>query len=365
MSTELHPFAGRVREFITRTTSLPVSPELHAEFESLALELHHLQQRHNPVVRDGNADRPKGGQTQLLTEVAAIPTAAFKEFEVTCIPESERTREFHSSGTTGQRPSRHFHHGDSLELYDTAAWAGFQRRWPDLRPPEIFGSLTPSADLAPHSSLVHMFELWAARLKIRSSLFWGENGPDGWTVPTQRVVESISALQNPILLVGTAFNFVHLLDDLEHRGCRLPLPAGSWVVETGGYKGRSRNVPREDLHQAIATRLGVLPIRIITEYGMSELSSQAYSTVTANGQPSARLQFPPWARARIVSPESGREVDIGEVGLVQILDLANVWSAFAIQTEDLARRQEDGFELVGRALRAEPRGCSLQSAGPI
>ena len=104
---------------------------------------------------------------------------------------------------------------------------------------------------------------------------------------------------------------------------------------------------------------------------MSELSSQAYDYVAGSGpvqssklkaQSSTRLfRFPPWARAQVLSPESGQEVCDGETGLLRVFDLANVRSVLAIQTEDLAVRRGKGFELLGRAPHAEPRGCSLMA----
>ena len=153
-------------------------------------------------------------------------------------------------------------------------------------------------------------------------------------------------------------------------------------METGGYKNRSRVLPKAGLHALITDRLGILPSQIICEYGMSELSSQAYDQrlerrsptrhETVNlyqragseaGAPSAVrfLHFPPWARVQIISPETGHEVAEGETGLLRIFDLANVFSVMAIQTEDLAIRRGSGFELIGRAQFAEPRGCSLTS----
>ena len=75
-----------------------------------------------------------------------------------------------------------------------------------------------------------------------------------------------------------------------------------------------------------------------------------------------QFRFPPWARVQIISPETGREVAEGETGLIRVFDLANVFSVAAIQTEDLGIRRGDGFELVGRAQLAEPRGCSLMTA---
>ena len=146
-------------------------------------------------------------------------------------------------------------------------------------------------------------------------------------------------------------------------------------METGGYKNRSRSMPKTELHQLITERLGVPPSHIICEYGMSELSSQAYEGVAGDGwrvagknsvsrhsPPGTRhFRFPPWARAQIISPETGHEVADGETGLIRVFDLANVFSVMAIQTEDLGIRRGDGFELIGRATLAEPRGCSLMA----
>ena len=187
------------------------------------------------------------------------------------------------------------------------------------------------------------------------------------------LAESLAVLRDaivdgvPLVVMGTAFNFVQLADHLEEIGHRLALPAGSRVLETGGYKGRTRSLSKPELHALITHTLGVPSSRIVSEYGMSELSSQAYDSKIefSNSNPPTRertFRFPPWARAQIIFPETGREVADGETGLIRIFDLANLRSVFAIQTEDLGIRRGDGFELLGRAALAEARGCSLMSA---
>ena len=103
---------------------------------------------------------------------------------------------------------------------------------------------------------------------------------------------------------------------------------------------------------------------------MSELSSQAYDWQVQNVQRETRnegrvFRFPPWARARVICSETGTEVAETETGLIQVCDLANVRSVMMIQTEDLATRRGDGFELLGRAELAEPRGCSLMNTSPF
>jgi hypothetical protein len=175
----------------------------------------------------------------------------------------------------------------------------------------------------------------------------------------------------PLTLLGTAFSFVHLLDHLAESNLQFQLPKDSCVMETGGYKNRSRTMPKAELHSLITRRLGITPDKIICEYGMSELSSQAYTVRNdecpmtkrdqTTGSINRHFHFPPWARMQIISPENGREVAEGETGLIRIFDLANVFSVAAIQTEDLGIRRGDGFELIGRAQEAEPRGCSLMT----
>jgi hypothetical protein len=194
----------------------------------------------------------------------------------------------------------------------------------------------------------------------------GVAADETWTVDLNAALaklEIATAASQPVFILGTAFSMVHLLDHMaaEHR--RLQLPRGSRVLETGGYKGRSRIVPKTELHGLITETLGVRSDHIICEYGMSELSSQAYdSAIDQSTAQDARLfRFPPWARAQVISPETGTVVTQGETGLLRIFDLANAYSVMAVQTQDLAIQRGSGFELLGRAALAEPRGCSLMA----
>ncbi len=308
------------------------------------------------------------------SEIPAAPAAAFKALELTVLPPAERASVFHSSGTTGQAPSRHFHARESLTVYEASLRMWFE---PHLRvadsPALRLLFLTPPPAAAPHSSLVHMFETIRRAHPARHAEFFGEMDTAGtWTLRLDALAATLNAPE-PVALLGTAFNFVHLLDHLVAAGRGLVLPPGSRILETGGYKGRSRTLPKEELHAALSSTLGVPRDHIITEYGMSELSSQAYDAAfppalisnpesQISNPPARRFHFPPWARVQIISPETGREVGEGEPGLVRIFDLANIASVLAVQTEDLALRRGDGFELLGRAPVAEPRGCSLMTA---
>jgi len=226
-------------------------------------------------------------------------------------------------------------------------------------------SLTPPPAQAPNSSLVHMFATVHRELGTSDSIFSGhaENGGD-WQLDLDKTIAALHEAMvsnRPVALLGTAFNFIHLLDQLQTTSLRVQLPPGSRALETGGYKGRARELPKPELHALITQLLGIAPDRIISEYGMSELGSQAYDCVAGNPTGSRRFRFPPWARAQIISAETGREVGEGETGMIRIFDLANVRSVMAVQTEDLGVRRAGGFELLGRAAMAEARGCSLMS----
>ncbi len=352
------PFTGiisRIGGFISRCADEAPSG---SDFNGLALELFELQFEANaPFRRLCEARDVRPGSIDDWRRVPSMPAAAFKELEVTSLPPEQRSHVFHSSGTTDQKPGRHFHDEGSMALYDASLKPWFGRNVPgSFELPARFGMLTPPDTDAPNSSLAHMFATVKDAFGSPDSEWLGAHDHSGaWTINPEACLaflESAVDNQRPVILLGTAFLFVHLIDALQGAGRDFALPEGSRVMETGGYKGRSREMSREDLRALIGRRLGVASADIVREYGMSELSSQAYA---CGEEP---FHFPPWARAIIVSPETGAEVADGGTGLIRIFDLANVRSVAAIQTEDLGVRRGNGFELLGRASMAEPRGCS-------
>lgn len=399
MTAELSDFAARLRTLIADRDWSPVAapqrgsdgsnllgvfpvqfpatgddPHSDAPFNSLALELFALHFEHNAACRKFSEAR---GVTPRLvshwSQIPAVPAAAFKELDLTCLPPARRARVFHTSGTTEHRPGRHFHNEESLGVYEASLWSWFKPHvLPDLRSTAAdweLALLVPPPEQAPHSSLVHMFETVRREVGAPPTAFLGSTASDGsWSVNLEaahRLLLDACHEARPLVLLGAAFSFVHLLDFLAEHGARLQLPAGSRVMETGGYKGRSRSLPKVELHRLFTERFGIPSSRIVCEYGMSELSSQAYEGLPHASRltPHASLifHFPPWARVQVISPETGGEVAEGETGLIRVFDLANVFSVMAIQTEDLGIRRGDGFELIGRAEQSEPRGCSLMA----
>jgi Acyl-protein synthetase, LuxE len=388
MNTEFSNFAARLRELI-------LSGFHGADFDALAVELFNLQFAHCPAYqKECVAKRitPESisvlrGMTPSFARWKKIPfvtTSAFKHFEYSAIPFEKRSTVFFSSGTTEQKPSRHFHNAESLAVYEASLWTAFRQNFfADAKSANRAAKLiclTPPPAQVPYSSLVHMFEtVRQITCEAGASVFFGKTDTDNsWILDFEaslKILQESVAQNQPLLLVGTAFSFVHLLDFLAENDLKFQLPENSRVMETGGYKNRSRTMPKMELHALIKKILGVPRENIICEYGMSELSSQAYDSVANAAMQTSRdagisfaptaanrsFHFPPWARVQIISPETGREVADGETGLIRIFDLANVFSVAAIQTEDLGIRRGDGFELIGRAQSAEARGCSLNT----
>jgi hypothetical protein len=175
----------------------------------------------------------------------------------------------------------------------------------------------------------------------------------------EALLAQLAGAATPVVLCGTAFAFVHLLDALERRGRSLRLPPGSRVLETGGFKGRSREISRDELHAAIETQLGVPRARVVNQYGMTELGSQFHDSVLRFPSEPRRKLGPPWTRVRLLDPETNEESAPGAAGRIAIFDLVNTGSVFAVQTADLGQRRGDGFEVLGREAGAEARGCSL------
>jgi hypothetical protein len=161
-----------------------------------------------------------------------------------------------------------------------------------------------------------------------------------------------------VLILATAFALVQWLDALERLGLKFRLPAGTAVFETGGFKGRTAEVSRDDLLARLQTWTGVPPSSVVREYGMTELTSQCYTGALLGEDPEI-FRAPHWMRVRILDPETLSEAPPGTPGLIAIFDLANLGSAVHLLTEDLGVAEGEGFRLLGRAAGAELRGCSL------
>jgi hypothetical protein len=354
-------------------------------FTDLALRVFaHQFERNRPYRAFCEARDRTPATVRRWWEIPAVPTAAFKELPMATFPPAEAAVVFETSGTTaGGRSGRHYMR--TTALYDAALLPLFAAALlPDgERLPML--SLGPSPRFSPHSSLGHMLgRVMAAFGGPGSAELVTESGIDHEGLAG--ALSAANAAGQPVCLLGTAFAFVHVLETLAPR--RFALPAGSRLMDTGGYKGRSRAVPRDELLAAYEETFGIPPDCVVSEYGMTEMSSQFYGktgtwhlalgawpdgddgrtasrlaeTLAKRQAPSAKRCLyagPPWVRTVVVDPESMERLPPGAPGLLRHYDLANLDSVMAIQTDDLGIAHAEGFELLGRAAGAEARGCSL------
>jgi hypothetical protein len=314
-----------------------------AQFGELALAVHGFQRCWNlPYRRYADCSEPP----RTWQAIPAVPQAAFKRATLTCVPPAIIGRTFLTSGTTGE--TRGAHHFLNTQLYEAALLGGWDRLGLPAAPLLI---LAPSPDAAPDSSLSHMLGTLARERGTTGTEFFV--GRDGRLAAARfaEALPAVSAAGRPVGLLGTALGFLNFFEQAGE--VHFPLPKASFALETGGFKGSGREVPKAELYAHFARVFGLEPERVLNEYGMCELSSQFY-TRGVDGVHTG----PPWVRALVIDPETGREAEVGQAGVLRIFDLANLNSVLAVETQDLAIRREAGFALIGRDPAALPRGCS-------
>ena len=309
-----------------------------AEFNAMSLAVYRFQRETNPPYRQFCAHQKASAALTDWRGIPAVPTSAFRHAKLRTFPEAETCATFRTSGTTGEGYGSHYFR--SLRLYE----ASILRAWQMLAlPPLPQVILTQRPGDAPHSSLCHMMGTL------------GTLGSQTWCIDAGGTLDNAAlrraAASGPVLVLGTALAFLHLFEQLGRE--RIPLHPSSLAMETGGYKGTGRTLAKAELYAQFGALLGLEPDAILNEYSMTELSSQWYTR--GLGRPH---HGPPWARALVIDPESDMEVPDGERGILRLIDLANLGSVIAIQTQDMAVRRGAGFELLGRDPAAIPRGCS-------
>ncbi|MEM9728258.1 MAG: acyl-protein synthetase [Myxococcota bacterium] len=287
----------------------------------------------------------------------ALPTDVFRFRRIAAHDETEDVRVFRSSGTTANERSTHVFR--DLQLYDAAAESAAKLMlFPDVERIALI-VLAPHERDAPHSSLSYMLTRFTEWFGSDATFVWRDDRLD--CDAFREAIENAAMRDEPVALLGTSFAFVHAEDGLGDT--RVALPKRSRIMQTGGFKGRSREVAPTELRQAMSVRYGVPDAWIVAEYGMTELSSQMYETTLVDavvGRISTRrLWVPPWVRATPVDPDTLEPMESTRSGVLRIDDCANLDSVCCIQTADMAHREGDGIVVEGRATGAIPRGCSL------
>ena len=294
-------------------------------------------------------------------EIPAVPTAAFRDLRLAA-PGRPAEAVFRTSGTSRGPERRGAHHVADLALYRASLRSTFRAfLLPDDASLRVL-SLMPRSTALPDSSLAFMIDDVMDAFGAEGSEACAD--AEGVRIAAlDQAVERAVQEDRPVLLLGTSAAFIHWLDALAERGTSYPLPGGSRLMDTGGYKGRGRRVSEASLRDWYQRRLGLPAAACVNEYGMTELLSQRYDNslrARHDGvERPAGKEGPGWLRSVAVDPETLEPVAPGETGILRHVDLANLDSVAAIQTEDLGSVRDGVLTLEGRALGAPPRGCSL------
>ena len=338
-------------------------PWTDQRFGEFALRVLGYQLEANPVYANYCKKRGFTAATASNWEsVPPVPTSAFKVLPLVSGDPTCTQRVFRTSGTTRGAESRGKHHVLDLDLYRASLTPNLEAHLYGDTPLRLL-ALVPPPEQVPDSSLSFML---GEALDVLSGgdggFFVGaEHGLD--IAGLRTAIEAATADGQPVLLAGTAFAFVHWLDAIAEAGVRFEVPPGSRILETGGFKGRSRTLTRPEFYEALSTAHGVPEGSIVNEYGMTELLSQFYEPVRSH--PAASLDErthrpPPWMRTRVLDPVTLAPLPVGEKGLLCHYDLANLGSVMGVLTEDMGSLDaRGGLRVFGRAEGAEPRGCSL------
>jgi hypothetical protein len=310
-----------------------------SEFNAVALDLFYYQKLNNAVYSNYIEQIKRDTFPSSYQEIPYLPVSAFKSSAVYCGASEHEAQTIFSSSSTGGIPSLHY--VKDLSLYRQSFLTCFHQFYGKAEDYLVL-ALLPSYLERTGSSLIYMAEHLITLSK--------HNGSGFFLNEFDKIASLIQ--ENPnrkILLLGVTYA---LLDFCEYLSA--PFQNRNLIVmETGGMKGKRKELVRSELHKILCTQLGVSSIH--SEYGMTELLSQAYS------QGEGIFRYPAWMKvnARKIN-DPFQLCDFGENGILQITDLANVHSCCFIETQDIGRVYKDGtFEVLGRMDNAELRGCNL------
>lgn len=324
-------------------------------FNALALQLFAYQFEHSEPYRRFCRQQSRTPKTvRDWTAIPAVPISAFKDLTLSCCATDEAERVFMTSGTTQGIQGKSYH--PNLQVYDASMIANFRERFMGGLDRMKIGILFPDETQMPNSSLAHYLALGLDVFGTPGSenLF---NGPTLDIERAFRALQAAEAADEPYALLGASFSFVHLLDEMERTDTRFALAPGSRLLDTGGFKGQSREIELDSFYNQLADRFGVSRADCINMYGMTELSTQFYDY--GNATCPSEKSGPHWIRTRAVDPLTGVDVPAGETGVLVHCDLAHFNIVTTILTEDAGVITDDGFTLLGRAQGAEAKGCSL------
>jgi len=322
---------------ISKDTIFNISSE--AAFEAVALQVFKFQFENNPVYRsfcDLLYKNPS--DIKRVEDIPFLPISFFKSHEILSSSEEIQVI-FTSSGTTGSTTSKHA--VTDISIYEESFRKGFKHFYGDIEDYTIL-ALLPNYLEREGSSLIYMVNDFIEKSKKPESGFYLNN----LEALTSKLLQ-LEQQGEKVLLIGVSFA---LLDLVEKHRFQLK---NTIIMETGGMKGRRKELIREELHAILKDGFGVSNIH--SEYGMTELLSQGYSK--GNGI----FTCPNWMRILTRDTEDALSIQApGKTGGLNVIDLANINSCSFIATQDLGKLHSDGsFEIIGRFDHSDIRGCNL------
>ena len=309
------------------------------EFEKITLKVFRFQYDNNKVYRDFCTLLKKDkNNVKRIEDIPFLPIQFFKSHDVLSSTENIQTT-FTSSGTTGMSTSKH--HVTDLEFYEESYRLGFRQFYGNIEDYVVL-ALLPSYLERDGSSLIYMVDDLIQLSNNPESGFYLNN----YDELIQKLIKLDNEGQN-IILIGVSYA---LLDLVEKQSFNLK---NTIIMETGGMKGKRKEIIREELHNILCKGFGVSEIH--SEYGMTELLSQAYSL----GE--GIFECPSWMQILIRDPEDAlTHVKEGKTGGINVIDLANINSCSFIATQDLGKiLGNNSFEVLGRFANSDIRGCNL------
>ncbi|MFC7393616.1 CoF synthetase [Scopulibacillus cellulosilyticus] len=340
-------------------TFIEESNEEESRFNELALKLFTYQFKFNLPYKKFCQKRRKTPLTvKNWREIPVIPIQAFKELVLSCEPAEEAEAVFMTSGTTNAEKRGKNHH-PSLQVWDASMMTGFKQFVvPDGKKRAIF-VLSPGEDLNKNSSLSRYLTMAVKHFGNENSRnFFNKDGLDMNSLV--KALKESEERKEPVMLMGASFAYVHFLDYCKEHGNRFKLASGSRLFDTGGFKGQSREVKKEELYLSFEETFAISQKDCINMYGMTELSSQIYDQkFVFRDRLNTKMSSASWLKTLVLHPETLEPLKDGEIGILAHYDLANWNSCLAILTEDMGYKTADGLTLLGRAEGSEARGCSI------
>lgn len=309
------------------------------QFEKIALKVFRFQYDNNLVYREFcDFLKTDVQKVKSLEQIPFLPIQFFKSHKVVS-NENLIQKTFTSSGTTGIMTSSHF--VTNISFYEESYSKGFSQFYGNIEDYVVL-ALLPSYLDREGSSLIYMVEDLITKTQNSESGFYLYN----YEKLTEKLIRLDESGQN-VLLIGVTYA---LLDLIEQHSFQLK---NTIIMETGGMKGRRKEMIREELHQLLCEGFGVSSIH--SEYGMTELLSQAYSL--GNGI----FECPLWMQILIRDTEDALSFATnGKTGGINVIDLANLNSCSFIATQDLGKKNpNNSFEVLGRFDNSDIRGCNL------